>query len=222
MPEENMLTQALISGAVTVASVFIGGRMAMRTYRSNQWWDARRKTYEAATEILWRLAQFELHVWSWQVDRMKGSVSESDIPEEVAKFESVLGELDKLITQGEFNMSRKAYTVLRDIHHRLQTGMLPVQGKFTSDSPSNILRNGRARFSHASLADLQMLSWLDKIQIFLTWVYPRAFTGAFWLLSCVLVVLVGSKKGRRIADQIGDGFPLLGLSPRTAFNERYY
>lgn len=221
MPEQNLLIQELIRGAVTVASVFIGGRMAMRTYRSNQWWDARRKTYQTATELLWRLDQLAVKVWMWQVDRMKGVASESDIPEGVAQFECVLGELDKLLSQEQFNMSRKAYSVLWDINNRLQRGLPPFQSKYTSDSPSNVLSIGRERFSTASLADLQMLNWLDKILIFLNWFYPRALTGAFWLLSCVLVVLFGSKKGRRIADQIGGGLPLLGLPPRTAFNEHY-
>ncbi|MFM2166137.1 MAG: hypothetical protein RIS79_508 [Verrucomicrobiota bacterium] len=221
MPEDNLVTQELIRGAVTVASVFIGARMAMRTYRSNQWWDARRKAYQTATELLWRLDQLALNVWIWKVDRMKENLSESDIPEAVVQFESVLVELDKLLTQEQFNMSRKAHSLLWDIHFRLRTGVSPTEGKYTSRSPSNILTIGRERFSKASMADLQMLNWSDKIHLFFAWVYPRALHCAFWILSCVLVVLFGVTKGRRFADQIGDGFPLLGLAPRKAFNEPY-
>ncbi len=42
----------MIRGGTTIVSVAVGGWLALRTYRSNQWWDEKRKAYAEAIHAL--------------------------------------------------------------------------------------------------------------------------------------------------------------------------
>jgi len=221
MTEEHMWTQELIRGGVTVASVYIGARMAMNSYRSNQWWDSRRTTYEKAAQILARIERVSLGAWLYQEAVLEGRLSAA--PEEVIRnrghsdeFERALEELYTLSDNGRFNMSYNVRSILKRIYWSMGKYRLRnFRGKSPIESPLNILGDGAERFFHASLADLRMLSWHERIESmifrFRMWFQPWAFTLVYWLLSVLLVVWFGSEKGCRLSNKIRESFPFSDL-----------
>lgn len=240
MAEENMLKHELIHGTVTVLSVFVGAWLAMRTYRSNQWWDAKRVKYEAAVKQLQKLESLAWDVWLRH--SKKADSIDPDYKDALGKLKDALEELDKFTDEGSFVMSYKAYASLRKVNIKLEQLLRPDFNRILVTAPSGIVTNERERrqpnshrilatnpvsiveeekehFILISMADLHMLTWSDRLGMLSFWLYPKVFSAIFWLLSCLLVVLFGSAKGRRIADRLGDGFPLFSLPPRKAFNK---
>ncbi|MES2597738.1 MAG: hypothetical protein V4662_20500 [Verrucomicrobiota bacterium] len=103
MPEFSW-SQELIRGGITVASVAIGGWIALRNYRSNAWWEAKRKAYE---EVIGALEECGT---SYQ--QMANARHDTSVEALSDKIETARIRIFTLKRQSTFLMSDEALTAL--------------------------------------------------------------------------------------------------------------
>lgn len=204
MAEEISITQELIRGSFTVGAVFVGAWMALRTYRTNQWWDSRHKTYQKAVKKLEQL-KADLRLYRIRLRDISGSgelsqEKKAEHQQSRLAYLRTAHDLRHFVQVGRFNMSEPARKILLDlVHKELPPSdgplMLLFEAKFESASES---------FLQAAHSDLQILTLFQRLGIactrvkrFASWHGPRV---AYQLERFAMIVWHGYEKGKRLSD----------------------
>jgi len=203
MAEEISITQELIRGGFTVGAVFVGAWLALRTYRTNQWWDSRHKTYQKAVKKLEQL-KADLLVYRICLRDIRGSEVLSQ-EEKAAHQQSHLAylrtahDLRHFVQVGRFNMSEPARKILLElVHKELPSSDGPLMFRFEGK-----FELARESFLQAAHSDLQILTLFQRlgnacsrVKQFASWHGPRV---TYQLKRLGLIVLFGLEKGKRLS-----------------------
>lgn len=213
MAESLSIGQELIRSGVTVASVLIGARLALRTYRSNQWWDARHKTYEKAIEILDRLAG-ATHEYRMRL-RYVIDYGDDPCPSEILQaldkaatdFHDATRDLKSLTSRGRFNMSIAARMILVRTLEEMTTHQNLADSQCDELSAvRHELLNAIRQFSYAAQVDLQVLSLRTRIESvvskFVSWSIWIISALIYWFRVFGLRIWFGQEKGRQLGKKL--------------------
>ncbi len=201
MADNFSFTQELIRGGITVASVFIGALMAMRTYRSNQWWDARHKAYEKAIDLLNQLDQASVKLWKTHSD--EGSHHEPFRQE----CKRLGDELNAFASKSRFNMSDAVENLLLEASDELDRLLVFEASAFQEEEwDPMVFWHILEDVCEAAKNDLQVSPWHKIILAFIRRVWRQAADCALKDIApkvrmFVFIFWLGETKGRQLFSQ---------------------
>lgn len=222
------ITQELVRSTTTLVSVFIASKMAIRTYKANKQWDARREVYEEVCALLEKLQMLVLGAWTHQMDLADGKTTESPAfkhnQKDAAEFETSLEDLHKLLShKGRIYFSPSTYRLLSKLHSKFYRYSTYDAHKI-KEGPFGLIEEDVELFYREALSHLEMLTWSERLEPSLNRI-SRVFSvfllrSIFWFSYFFLVVLFGLEKGRRKADVVGEALQLFGFYPPRVFYPR--
>lgn len=203
---------ALIEGSATVVAVFIGARMALNTHRSNQWWNARHRTYKKTVAAIEHCMD-EVEQYRKRVE----NGSESEIHAAMAAAKKAYLSIVRIIDGSHFDMSDSARHVLLKV-----TAEIDDLSAFESSwwdaarkEPdlnkclwvNYLLKVAVRLFTMEAHADLRIHSlWKRGYERIICWLGDwDSFLRKGWpswrhkMITCTLIILHGHEKGTRMA-----------------------
>lgn len=139
MADECSLSHEILKCVGTVLSVIVGGRLAIQTFRSNQWWDAKRKAYEKVISDLELCAHLNAALSVGYEELRYGTLSSStefnsELQDNNEDFKKASIRLRRQKDRSSFIFSDAAQEVLNRLWLALDecSGMSPDEGHFSA------------------------------------------------------------------------------------------
>jgi hypothetical protein len=158
---------------------------ALRTYRSNQWWDSRRRSYQKAVGLLERLLEkHRLHC-----------EQKAELRAEIEYLKTV-NELHKVTDQGLFNMGEGARAVLHKVLRLHSQSQMTPPNRYRVEMQT---KSAITEFREAAYIDLQVLTFWQQVCSFFRSKRRFASRFSYKLTSIAWMVWLGEKKGKQRA-----------------------
>ncbi|MBN8421537.1 MAG: hypothetical protein J0L73_21660 [Verrucomicrobia bacterium] len=187
----------------------IAGWMAIRAYRTNQWWDMRSKMYAKVVECMHNCSEScRVHC-----NALRAEFNEIDFIDtnSTANNYSIASKnLVSLISQGRFSMSDEALKLLVNLVEEIRTifkGEEPDFAKF--HETQRLVDRKITSFSHVAKDDLQVYPtrnqlakiWSRTTRLGLRWIHSICKN----LKLTVYIVCFGEQKGRAMLSPDSSG-----------------
>ncbi len=206
------LIAAIIGSVGAFVGAGIAAVLAIRAYRTNQWWDTRNKVYQETVTTLHEClvashALFEL-IKNYQE---KGRAAlESGFDKVFDNFSELLTKIEALESKGRFNMSPEARQVLASLYESTSRTIASGESdEVVNKEISKLLECCLEQFSDAAKRDLNVLPWTHYFKPLKTSVKRAAefFKNSTRkainaILLATLIIWLGQRRGTARFDRM--------------------